>query len=116
MRQFAGQIAVVGEEQHTCSIAVKATYGIDAFGTGSLYKFHHGFPLLRIVACGNIVSRLIEQYIDFLFKRYGLVVELHFVGTHNLCAQLGNDLSVYRDHTGLYKFIGFATATYAGIG
>src|SRR3712207_9066114 len=84
----------------------RSTYGVDTPRTSVLYKVHHGFALLGIVAGCHIILGLIEQHIDFLLNAYGLFMELHLVGTQHLCTQFGNDHAVNRDNSCLYKLIG----------
>src|SRR3712207_4392739 len=116
MGKFAGQITIVSQKEHTGSVAVQTTYGVDTLGASVLHKVHDGFALLRIVAGGYIIFGLIEQNIDFLLNANGLFVELHLVGTEYLCTQLGNDYAINRDNACLYKLIGLTATANSGIG
>ena len=114
--ELAGELAIVGKEQHTHGVAVQATYGIDALRTGILDQIHNGLALLWIVDGGNVVLRFVKQYIDLFLDRDGLVMKLNLVGAENLGSQFGNDLTIDRYHTGLDKLVGLATRAYTGIG
>ena len=114
--ELAGELAIVGKEQHTHGVAVQATYGIDALRTGILDQIHNGLALLWIIDGGNVVLRFVKQYIDLFLDRDGLVMKLNLVGAENLGSQFGNDLTIDRYHTGLDKLVGLATRAYTGIG
>ena len=116
MREFRGQFAVVGEQQHARGVAVEPSDGIDSLGTSVLHEFHHSLTVLRVVARGDGVFRLIEQHIDLLLHRDGLVVELHRVGAHHFRAEFLHHLTVHRDNSGLNEIVGLASAANAGIG
>ena len=66
MSELAGQIAVVGEQEHSCGVSVKASYGIDTLRTCVLYEIHHSLALLRVVACCNTVLWLVEKHVYLL--------------------------------------------------
>ena len=116
MGEFAGHIAIVGEQEHTGGVAVETAHGIDALGTSILHEIHYGLALLRIVAGGDVIFRLVEKHIDFLFKAYGIVVELHLIGAEHFGAQLGNHLTIDRDYTCLDELISLPTRAHSGIG
>ena len=75
MRQLAGQLAIVGEQEHTRRVAVETAHGIDALAAGTLHEVHHRLAVLRVVAGGDIVLGLVEQDIDLLLDADLLVVE-----------------------------------------
>ena len=114
--QLASEIAVVGEKQHTGGVAVKTAYGIYALRTSVLDQVHDGLALLRVVAGGHRVLRLVEQHVHLLLHLNGLVVELHVVSTHNLRTELGNHVAVDRHDACLYELVGLAAAAYSGVG
>ena len=116
MRQLAGQLAVVGEQQYAGGVAVETSHGIDALGAGVLHNVHHGLALLGIVACGHAVLRLVEQDVYLLLNGHRLVVELHLIGALHLCAQFGHHLSVDGHLTLLDVLISLTTRAYTGIG
>ena len=114
--ELRGEVAVVGEEKHAGGVAVESAYGVDALRTYVLDEVHYGLALLWVIACGDAILRLVEQDINLLLKGYGLVVELYFVGAHNLCSEFCYSFAVHCHHSCLYEFIGFATAAYACVG
>ncbi len=116
MREFAGQVAIVGEQQDTCSVAVETPYGIDTLGTNVLHQVHDGLTLLGIIAGGDTVLGFIEQHIHFLLQAHQLVMEMHLVGTHHLGAQFGHNLTVDFHHACLDEFVGLATTAHPRIG
>ncbi len=116
MGELTGQITIVGEQQHTRRIAVKTSHRIDALRTCILHEVHDGLALLRVVTGSDEALRLIEQHINFLLKRDGLVVELHLVGTMHLSAQLGHYGTIDRDYSGLDILICLTTTAHTGIG
>ncbi len=116
MRELRCEVAIVGKQEHASGVAVETSDGIDALGAGILDKVHNGLALLRVVAGGDIVLRLVEEDIDLLLDADGLVVEAYLVGAEHLGAQLRNNLSVDSDDAGLYELIGLTTAADTGIG
>ena len=115
MCKLRSQIAIVGEQQHTSSVAVETTYGVDTLRTSVLNEVHYSLTLLRIVAGSNVVLWLVEQYVNLLLDVYGLIVELNNIGTQDLCSQLGYNLAVNRYYTCLDELVGLATAANTGI-
>jgi hypothetical protein len=116
MCKLRSQIAIVGEQQHTSSVAVETTYGVDALWTCVLNEVHNSLTLLRIIASSYVVLWLVEQYVNLLLDFYGLIVELNQVGTQNLCSQLGYNLAVNRYYTCLDELVGLTTAANTCIG
>ena len=51
MSQLAGQVAVVGEQQNSGSVAIQAPYGIDALGASVLDEIHIIVFLCRLIFC-----------------------------------------------------------------
>ena len=109
MGKLAGQVAIVGQKKHTCSVAVKTAYWINTLWTNILHEVHHCLALLRIVACCHIVLWLVEKHVNLLLQADRSIVELHFVGTQNLGSQLGYYLTVDSNHTCLNKLISLTT-------
>ena len=116
MRQFAGKLTVVGQQQHTGGVAVQTAYRIDALRTCVLHEIHHSLALLRIITGSDVVLRLVEQHIYFLLKCDRLIVELHDIGAEHLGAELCDDLVIDRHHTCLDELISFTTRADAGVG
>ncbi len=94
MGELAGQLTVVGKQQHTGGVAVETAHGIDALGAGTLNDVHHGLTLLRVIARRDAVLGFIEQDIHLLLNRYRLTLELHLVGALHLGAEFGHHLAV----------------------
>ena len=116
MRELAGQVAIVGKQQHTRGVSVKASNRIDALRAGILHKVHNCLALLGIITCGDIILGLVEQHINFLLQGDGLVVELHLIRALHLHAKLRCHYAIDGDNTSLDKLIGFATRANARIG
>ena len=116
MGKFAGEVAIVGKQEHTGGIAVETANGIDTLRASIFHQVHHSLALLWVVAGSDIVFGLVEQHVDLLLKAYGLIVEHHLVGARHLGAQFGHHLSVDGHHTCLDICIGLTTAANAGIG
>ena len=113
--QFAGQVTVVCQQQHTRGITIQTSNRIDALGTHVLHQIHHRLTLLRIITGGDVVFRFVEQHINFLFQRYRLIMKHHLIGAHDLGSQFRHHFTVHLNHTGLYVLIGLATTAHAGI-
>ena len=77
--QLRSQVAVVCEQKHASSVAVKASYRIDALLASVLDDVHHRETSVWIVACSDTVFRLVEQDIAFVFERNHLVVVFNHV-------------------------------------
>ena len=116
MRQLRGEVAIVGEEEHTRGVTVETTNGVDALGAGVLDQVHNSLALLRVIAGGDVVLGFVEEHVDLLLDRDGLVVELHLIGAQHLGAQFGDHLSIDGDHTGLDELISLATAADTSVG
>ena len=98
MRQFGSQIPIIGEEEHTGSIAVQAAHGVDAFGAGVLHQIHHRAACLGVVRGSHRVLRLVQEDVDLTLDVHNLVVELHLVAPLDLRTQFCHHLSVDGHH------------------
>ena len=116
MSQLRSQVTIVGQKKHTCCITVETTYRIDTLRTNVLYEVHHSLALLRIITGCNIILRLVEQYVYLLLQSYRSVVELHLIGTKDLCTQLGNNLTIDCYQTCLDELISLTARAYTSIG
>ena len=79
MGQLAGQVTIVGEQEHTRGVAVQTTHGIDTLAAGILHEVHHRLAVLGVIAGGHIILGLVEEHIDLLLDGHELVVEHHGV-------------------------------------
>ena len=109
MCELRSHFTIVGKQQHTCCIAVKASNRIDTFRASIAHEIHHGLTILRILTGRNISLRLVKQNVHLLLNLHCVVVEKHHIRTQNLCAQFRNHLSVDRNHTSFDVFIGITT-------
>ena len=114
--ELRGEVAVVGEQKHTCGVAVETSYGIDAFVAGALDEVHDCEATVGVVACSHAVLGLVEQDVALALEGNYLAVILDCVVVRNLGAELGNDLVVDLDKTLLDVFVGLATRAKTGIG
>ena len=64
--ELRSQVSVICQEQYSGGVAVQTANGIDSFRTCSLHEIHHRLALLRVIAGGHIVLRLVQKHIDFL--------------------------------------------------
>ena len=115
MGEFAGQVAIIGEQEHTCGVAVQTAHRIDTLGAGALHQIHHCLTLLGVVAGGNVILRFVEQHINFLLECNRLVVEHHAIGAQDLCSQLGHNLAIDLHDTCRDELIGLTTAANTGV-
>ena len=116
VRQLGCQITVVGQEQHTGSVAIETSHRIDTLGAGVTNNVDNGLALLGIIGSGDSVLGLVEQYIYLALAANGLVVEAHFIGRQDFCTERIGYLSVDGDNTGLDEIIGLTTAADTGVG
>ena len=107
--QLTCEFTVVGQQQHTGGVAVEASDGINTFGTSALNEVHDGLAVLGIVGSGDIILRLVEQDIDLFLDLHQLIVELHFVRTLDLGAELCNDNAIDADYASLDEGVGLTT-------
>ena len=77
MGKLAGQLAIVGKQEHTRCVAVQATNGIDTLATSTLNKIHNGLAVLRVIAGSNIILGFVQENINLLLYAHQLVVEQH---------------------------------------
>ena len=80
MGELRRHVAIVGEEEDSCGIAVETSYWVYSLFAAILDEVHNGFTLLWVVGCGYIVLWFVEEDVDFLLKADGLVVELYLIG------------------------------------
>ena len=116
MCEFACQFSIIGKQQHTGGVAVKASYRIDAFSAGLGYEVHHRLPVLRVFAGSYIAFGLVQQDVYFLFCLYLLVVEEYHVAAKYFVSKFRNDFSVDCHNTGGNIFVGITSAADTGIG
>ena len=108
MGELRSQVAIVGEQEHTRGVTVETSDGVDALGAGILDEVHDRLALLRVVGSSDIVLGLVEQNVDLLLKRDGLVVESYLVSAEYLGAQFGDDIAIDGDDTSLDELVGLA--------
>ncbi len=113
--QLRCQLAVIGKKEHACGVAVKTSDRVYALRAGVFHQIHDSLALLRIIACGHIILRLVEQHIHFLLERNRLVVEHDLVCAQHFRAEFGHNLAVYSHHTCLYEVVSLTTGAYAGV-
>ncbi len=116
MCQLGGEIAVVGKQKHTRSVAVETTHRVYALGACALHYIHHRQTAVGIIGCGDAILRLVEQDIAFALQSHDLVVEFHYIVVAYLCSEFGHDLTVDLNQTFLDKFVGLAARAYSGVG
>jgi len=114
--EFLGQVAVVGEQQQSCSALIKTTYGENALGTSVFNKLHHGVALIRVIGCGNVTFGLIEQDIAKLLSVEGLAAIHHFIFSLHFVTHGGNDFSIHLYATSLDEVVSFAARANATVG
>ena len=114
--KLAGHIAIIGEQKHTGGVAVKASYGINTLRARILYEVHHGLALLRVVACSDIILRLVEQNVNLLLNRYRLIMEFYLIRTQHFGAQFGHNGAVYAHYPCLDKLVGLTARAYTRVG
>jgi hypothetical protein len=115
MSELRCHISIVGKQEYTCCITIKASYWIDTLWTCALDKIHDSLTLLRIITGGDIVLRLVKQHIDLLLGSNRSVVEHHGIGAHNLGTQFGNHLTIDRHDSCLDELVSLSTAAYTGV-
>ena len=114
--QFGGQVAVVGQQEHTGGVTVQAAYGIDTLLTGALHQVEHGGTAVGIVGGGDAVLGLVQEDVALALGGDDLAVELHYVGSGDLGAQFGYDLVVDLHQTGGDTLVGLASGADTGVG
>ncbi len=77
--ELRGEVAVVGEQEHTGGVAVKATYGVDALVAGALHEVQHCEAAVGVIAGGDAVFGLVEQDVALALGCHDLLVVFHHV-------------------------------------
>ena len=116
MRQFRGQVAVVGEQQYAGGVAVEAAYGIDAFGAGIAHDVHDVEAALGVVRGRYAIFGLVEQHIDFVLGQHHFVVVGDDIVAGDFRSQFGHHFAVDFDFALLYELIGFSARAHARVG
>ena len=86
MGQLSGQVAVVGEQQHTGGITVQTAYRINTLSTSVTNDIDYRMTLLRIIRSGDGILRLIEQNIHLTLTTNRLIVETNVIRRQHFCA------------------------------
>ena len=115
MGELGGEVAVVGEQEHAGGVAVEASYGIDAFGAGTLDEVHDGGAVLGVFRGGDAVFGFVEEDVALRFQCDYLFIVFNDVRVRNLGAEFGDDLAVYLDKALLDELVGLAARAYAGV-
>ena len=115
MCELGSEIAVVGEEQHACCVAVETPHGVDALIACTFHEVEHCGAAIGVVAGGHAVFWLVEQHIAFALEGYDLLVVFHNIGVCDFGSEFGYDLSVDLHQSLLDEFVGFAARAYAGV-
>ena len=68
MSELACHVAIVGEQEHTCGVAVKTAYRIYSLRAGILYKIHDCLALLWVIDSCHIVLWLVEEHVYLLLQ------------------------------------------------
>ena len=111
-----GDLAVVGEHQHSGGGLVQASYGEYA-GVAALQQVHDGLAGMGVAGGGDIALGLVHHDIYLLLALETLAVEADVVGEDvDLGSELGDDLAVDGDYAGLDEGVGLTPGAYAGIG
>ena len=116
MRQFAGQVAVIGEQQYPDAVFVETSDRIHPFGAGSFDQIHHRFVRMRVFDRRYEAFRLVHQDVYFLFPLDDFAVEAHFVLRVHFRSEFGDDLAVDRHNAGRDQVVRFAARADARIG
>ena len=116
VREFLGQLAVVGEEQQAGGGAVQSSHRVYALGAAAVHEHHDGAALLRVVGGGDEAFGLVEQEVAVALAAELLAAILHIVAGHDHVAHLGDHLAVDLHAAGGDEFVGLATRADAGMG
>jgi len=106
--ELGGKVAVVGEQEYACGVAVEASYGVDAFRACAFHEVHDGEASVGVIACGHAVFGLVEQNVALALEGNNLVVVLNHIVVGDFCAEFGYYLTVDLYEALLDKFVGFA--------
>ena len=79
MCKFRGEITVIGKEEHTGSIAVKASHGIDTLVACTLHEIHHSSASVGVIAGGNAILGLVEQYVALALQSHNLLIVFNHI-------------------------------------
>ncbi len=109
MCKLRGKVTVVGKQQHTCGVAVKTPYRVDAFIACTLHEVEHGCAAVGVVGGGDAVFRLVKKDIALAFECNNLFIVFHSIVVRNLCTEFGHYLPVDLHQTLLDEFVGFTT-------
>ena len=116
MGKFRSQVAIVGKQHYTGSVAVEASYGVNTFAAGIFNQIKYCQFGVCIFRGGYTVFGLIEQQVNFALRAYRLIVKHHFIGRQYFCAKFCDDFTINRNYTSLYVFVSFTTGANTGIG
>ena len=116
MCELRGEVAVVGEEQHACGVAVETAYGVYAFVASPLHEVEHGCAPIGVVGSGHAVLRLVEKDIALAFECHNLFIIFHRIVVGYLGSEFGNHLPVDFHQPLLDKFVGLTARAQTGIG
>ncbi len=115
MGEFRSEVAVVGQQQHACGVAVEAPNRVDALGAGSLHQIHHCGAAVGVVAGGHAVLGFVEQYVALAFQGHNLFIVFNNVGVRDFGAELGYYLAVDFHQSLLDEFVGLTARAYTGV-
>ena len=97
--QRLGQIAVVGQKQHTQRVLIQTTYGVDTLGTSTLDDVHHRLGSVLVLNRRNKTLRLVQQDVDLLLAHHTALINAYLVGRQHLRTHLGNHNAIDRNLT-----------------
>ena len=115
LHQKIGKLAVIGEQEQTLAGIVKAAHGIDA-RADAVKQVHDRGAVFRIVQCGDVAFGLVHQQIDMPFRaveKLAVHADVIDIGI-GFAAQLGDDLSIYRDESSANNLLGLAARSNSG--
>ncbi len=117
MCEFAGEVAVVGEQEYAGGVTVETANGIDAFLASVLDEVEHGGTAVGVVGGGDAVFRLVEEYVAFTLRCYHFAVVFDNVGGgFYLYAEFFDSFAIDGDESLCDKFVGLSTRADAGVG
>ena len=108
-----GDLAVIGEHQHTGSVLVEPA-DREYPGAAFLEQVHHGLFGVRVACSRDITLRLVHHDVDLFLTADSLTVELDVVGEYvDLRAKLGDNLVVYSHDACLDILVSLAAGAYS---
>ena len=116
VRQLAGQLAVIGDEQHAHAVFVEPSDRIDPLGDSTSQQIHDGLVGMRVVERGDEALGFVHHDIDFFLPFDDRPVETHLVVRIDFRSQFGHDLSVDSHQTGRNQVVGLAARTDTRVG